>query len=169
MTLDAILDELLTREGGFSDDSADRGSFTKYGITAMTLGNWRGWTRPATHAEVEALTRVEAKAIYIARYIEQPGFTPENIPDLALRVALIDDGVNTGPRSAIKRLQRAVGVPQDGILGPRTKAALALVDPVWVRTECVKSRCIYYGHLVAQDATQRRFIVGWLTRALGFL
>ena len=169
MTLDAILDELLTREGDFSADPIDRGGPTRYGITATTLGNWRGWNRPATRAEVEALTRVEAKAIYIARYIEAPGFTAENIPDLKLRVALIDDGVNTGPMNAIKRLQRAVGVKADGIFGPVTKQALAVHGADWVRVELVKSRCIYYGQIVANDVSQRRFIVGWLSRALGFL
>jgi lysozyme family protein len=169
VTLDAILDELLMREGGFSNDPDDRGGPTRFGITAETLGNWRGWTRPATLAEVEALTRAEAKAIYIARYIEQPGFTPANIPDEALRVALIDDGVLSGTVGAIRRLQRIVGVPVDGVLGPVTAAAVRAHDPQWIRTELVKARCLHFGHLVAHDSSQRRFLVGWLARVLSFL
>lgn len=169
MTLDAILDELMTREGGFVDDPVDPGGATKYGITAGTLGNWRGWTRPATRAEVEALTRVEAKAIYIARYIEQPGFTPENIPDLKLRVALIDDGVNAGPTQAVKRLQRVVGALPDGVLGPKTIEVLKVHSPEWVRVQVVKARCVHYAEIVRSRPTQSRFIVGWISRALSFI
>ena len=169
MTLDRILDELMAREGGFSDDPSDRGGATKYGITAATLGNWRGWMRPATAAEVQALTRVEAKAIYIARYIEQPGFTTANVRDEALRVALIDAGVHCGPATAVKWLQRGLGVKADGVLGRQTIDALSKSDAVLARTGLVKARCLHYGQLVRDDATQRRFIVGWLSRALSFL
>lgn len=169
MTLDAILDELMSREGDFSDDPSDAGGPTRFGVTASTLGNWRGWRRPATRAEVQVLTRVEAKAIYLARYIEQPGFTPSNVPDEALRIALIDDGVNAGPTTAVKRLQRVLGVAPDGVFGPDTVRALSQKDPQWVRREVVKARCLHYAAIVREDVTQRRFIVGWISRAFLFL
>ena len=167
MTVDAILNELIGREGDFTDDPLDRGGATKYGITAATLGNWRGWSRPATRAEVEALTVPEAKAIYTVRYLEQPGFA--QIPSEPLRVALMDDGVNSGPAAAIKRLQRVLGVSQDGVLGPITLTAVREYPDTRLLQELVKARCLAYARIVQADPSQRRFLVGWLTRAFTFL
>jgi lysozyme family protein len=167
MTTDQIIDELIAREGGFTNDPVDPGGPTKYGITAGTLGEWRGLHRAATPAEVASLTRAEAKDIYIKTYIEAPGFNA--ILNERLRVALIDDGVNSGTAAAIRRLQRVLGVSVDGVLGPMTLAAANAITSDWVLTELVKARCLHYARIVQQDASQRRFIVGWLTRALSFL
>jgi len=72
--IDAILDRIIRREGGYVNHPADRGGATNFGITAQTLGNWRKLGRPATVAEVMALTETEARAIYRQQYIAGPGF-----------------------------------------------------------------------------------------------
>lgn len=170
MTADQIIDRILEQEGGFVDDPADRGGPTKYGITAETLGNWRGLTRPATRVEVQALTDDEARQIYHARYIVAPGFTPENIPHEKLRAALIDEGVNAGPTVAIKHLQAALGVSVDGVLGPVTAAAVRMhASADGLLLQVVRLRCLRYGRIVQQNPSQRRFIVGWLDRAFDML
>ena len=69
-TIEQILDDILRREGGYVNHPADRGGPTNFGITAQTLGSWRKLGRPATAAEVQALTEPEARAIY-----RQPCFT----------------------------------------------------------------------------------------------
>lgn len=45
------------------------------------------------------------------------------LPD-GLDFAVFDTAVNTGPREAGKLLQRVVGVPTDGVLGPKSLAAV---------------------------------------------
>ena len=67
--IDTILDEIIRREGGYVNHPADRGGPTNFGITAQTLGSWRKLGRPATAAEVQALTETEARAIYRQQYI----------------------------------------------------------------------------------------------------
>ena len=62
--IDTILDEIIRREGGYVNHPADRGGPTNFGITAQTLGSWRKLGRPATTAEVRALTEAEARAVY---------------------------------------------------------------------------------------------------------
>lgn len=167
MTEAEIIADVIEREGGFSDHRSDRGSFTKYGITAATLGAWRKLGRPATRAEVQALDLPETRAIYRQQYIVGPGF--DAIRDPALRANVIDDGILSGPVTAIETLQRALGVPADGVLGPRTKAAIATADPVVLHVRVVKARLIRYVQIVERDGTQRAFLEGWVRRALGFL
>src|SRR3990172_7566648 len=49
MTTDAMISWVIEREGGakFTDDPADRGGATKFGITAATLGRARRQPSPA--------------------------------------------------------------------------------------------------------------------------
>lgn len=107
----------------FTDHPWDAGGATKHGVTLRTLRAWRG--RPTTKADVAQLGLDEAKAIYRARYwrVCRCGDLPP-----ALALAVFDAAVLQGPGSAAKFLQRAVGSKADGIIGPRTLAAVARRD-----------------------------------------
>ena len=124
--IDTILDDIMRREGGYVNHPADRGGPTNFGITAQTLGSWRKLGRPATAAEVQALTETEARAIYRQQYITDPGF--EVITHPALLHLLVDAGVHSGAKRAAQWLQAALGVAADGVIGPKTRAALAATD-----------------------------------------
>jgi len=62
---DQIIAEIIQREGGFSDRTADRGGATNFGITIQTLAAWR--KKPVTVDDVKKLTPAEATEIYRAR------------------------------------------------------------------------------------------------------
>jgi len=137
--IDTILDEIIRREGGYVNHPSDRGGPTNFGITAQTLGAWRKLGRPATAAEVQALTETEARAIYRHQYITGPGF--EVITHPALLHLLIDAGVHSGPKRAVQWLQAALGVTADGIIGPKTRAALAVADQAVLYSKVLGSAC----------------------------
>jgi len=113
----------LAQEGGFSQSAADSGGATNLGITRATLENWRG--RPVSVEDVLTLTRAEAVEIYRSNY-----WHPARCADLPPGVDLMvfDCGVNSGPRTAVKMLQKAIGVTDDGSVGPKTLLALQHVD-----------------------------------------
>ncbi len=164
MTVDLILDDLIRREGGYVHDPADRGGPTKYGITQRTLRAWRG--QPVTAADVRQLTKDEARAIYRQRYVDLPGFA--TLPD-PLRAQVIDNAVLSGPRQAVKDVQRAIGgVTVDGRLGPQTRAALRQQGVTAVHARLMQVRVVRIGRLVQRDPTQARFLTGWLTRITAF-
>lgn len=120
MNFDQAFDILLTYEGGFSDHPADPGGQTRYGITeavAREVG-YRG--------DMRELPIDLAKRIYKARYWD--AVRADELPE-AVRYAVFDAAVNSGPRQAILWLQRAVGVKADGIIGPQTLAAVRAADP----------------------------------------
>jgi lysozyme family protein len=105
--VESIIDDIIRREGGFVNHPNDRGGPTKYGITAKTLGSWRQLGRVATRSEVAALIKAEAREIYRQRYIVAPGF--DAITHAALQALLVDAGVHSGPRRAVRWLQEALG------------------------------------------------------------
>jgi len=165
MTTESIIDEILRREGGYIDHPDDRGGCTKYGITVDTLGLWRG--RTATCADVALLTKDEAREIYRVRYIQQPGFAA--VRDDQLRALLIDWGVNSGPRTAIRELQRVLGVTVDGTLGPQTRAALDARASADVFRLLLQARLYFVADLVQRFPAQRVFAAGWMRRIGEFL
>lgn len=175
MTESEVLDGLIEREGGFTVNPDDRGGPTKFGITAQTLGNWLGLNRPASREEVYHLSVEMARQIYRVRYIQQPGFTPENIPFEPLRVQLIDFGVNSGPERAVRWLQRVLGfapVDIDGVFGPVTRATLYANGNVLfyrlVNDALVAARLYMIDSWTDADSSQKKFEEGVESRALTF-
>lgn len=120
MGFDQAFDMLLKHEGGFSSHAADPGGKTRFGITEAVAreAGYRG--------DMRELPLDLAKRIYKDRYWD--AVRAEELPE-AIRYAVFDAAVNSGPRQAILWLQRAVGVKDDGIIGPQTLAAVRAADP----------------------------------------
>jgi lysozyme family protein len=164
MTTSEVIDGVLEREGGYSDHPSDRGGPTKYGITALTLGEWRRMGRPATRAEIKALEPDEARAIYTRRSVEPFAWVPID----GLRVQLVDFGILSGPRAALMALQEVLGVTPDGIVGQRTRSALNAWPWRLVNNGVVAARVRLMSNIADEDESQRDFLRGWVKRAVSF-
>lgn len=180
MTEDEILDGVLARERGLReavtrpDGSID--PLTRDGITVVTLGEWRGVARPATRDELLAMTADERRAIYRRRYIEDPGFTPACLPFEPLRVLCIDFGVTSGPRRAIRYLQRVIGLvtpslPVTGVLDAATTVWLGahVGDLPLVHDALVAARCRMVTGSVETGRIRPQDERGLLRRAASFV
>ncbi len=174
MTEHELITDIMTAEGWpkFTNHPADRGGPTKGGITLATLSAWR--RRPVTAADVEALQEAEVRDIYTHRYVRGPKF--DQIADPALRLSVIDAGVLMGQPTAARLLQQAVGVTADGIIGPRTLAAVNARAANVIRLRFTAARVRANGATVQANANARAaghptkdqalFIAGWLDRAM---
>lgn len=169
VSIENMIDALIAREGGYVNHPADRGGPTNYGITRQTLAAWRG--RSVTTEEVKRLTPSEAADIYRACYYYGPSI--DALP-AALQEHVFDIAVNSGPRTSITLLQRALnrcgaGIKEDGVLGPATRAAAAAYPCKDINRELVGVRLRFYDDIAASDPKQRAFIDGWHKRAKSFL
>lgn len=132
---DACLDHVLKSEGGYVDHPRDPGGATNMGITLATLSDWRG--KPVTKADVRALTRKEAAAIYRARYWAQ--VRGDDLP-AGLDLVAFDAAVNSGVYRGARWLQSVLGVVADGQIGPRTIAAATACDCPKMISRAVQTR-----------------------------
>jgi lysozyme family protein len=119
--LEVSLKLMFGDEGGYSNRATDRGGPTKYGITAKTLASHRG-VGSVTANQVKNLKIEEARDIYIGSYWAPSG--GDVLPD-GLDYAAFDFGVNSGPLTAVKKLQEVLGITVDGWIGPQTRSAVA--------------------------------------------
>ncbi|MEJ0066873.1 MAG: glycosyl hydrolase 108 family protein [Caulobacteraceae bacterium] len=155
MPFEACLPVILASEGGFVDDPADPGGATNLGVTRATLSSWLG--RPASIADVEALTPAVVAPLYRARYWN-PSHAGDCPPGVDLMV--FDEAVNQGVGGALATLQSALGVAADGAFGSGTSAALAAADPARLIHAIATDREAHYRALPGF----RRFGHGWLAR-----
>jgi lysozyme family protein len=119
MDFDTAFQRLLGHEGDFVDLPADPGRATRYGIT-QRVARANGYTGDMRTLPLDLAKRI-AKLSYwdVVRADEAPE---------AIRFDLFDAAYNSGPVQAAKLLQRALGVKDDGVLGPVTMAAMRNMD-----------------------------------------
>ena len=152
---------VLEHEGGLSEDPSDPGGITRYGISLRAY--------PGLGAEgIRNLTVEQAAEIYRRDWWERYGY--DRLPEL-LAVKVFDLAVNIGPNPAHRLLQRALvacgqRVTVDGILGPQTVAAAHRVDVERCLRELRAEAVMHYLSLCEENAGLRRFLRGWIRRAV---
>jgi lysozyme family protein len=110
---------VLKSEGGWSDNPADPGGATMKGVT---LANFRRYVKAdATKADLRGIRDPQVAVIYRRFYWD--AVLGAELPD-GVDYAVFDFAVNSGSGRAAKYLQAAVGVAQDGRIGPATLAAV---------------------------------------------
>jgi lysozyme family protein len=142
---------LLGHEGEFSDHPDDPGGKTRYGITEA-VARKAGYT-----GDMRALPLELAQRIYLESY-----WRPIRADDLppGIRYVLFDSAVNSGPHTATRWLQQALGVPADGVIGPKTLAAAYQADPHALRARVLATRLRFMSRLPNWPAFSR----GWAAR-----
>lgn len=179
MDVDELIDQVISREGGFSNHPADRGGPTCWGITEAVARahGYRG--------EMKRLPRDEAVAIYRRIYWLRPGL--DQVAELAPMLAgeLFDTGVNMGPAVSAGFLQRALNalnrgatdfadIPVDRRIGARTIGALEnFLRRRGTGAEAVLLKAVEalqgerYVALAEQRPANEAFLYGWLANRLG--
>lgn len=127
-SFDIAIGRLLSHEGGFTADKRDPGNWTggvvgagelkgtKYGIAANTYPT----------LDIRNLSYAQACGIYKRDF--WVALRCDTLP-FVVAFQLLDGAVNSGPRQAVRWLQRAVGVADDGLIGNVTLDAVRKADP----------------------------------------
>ena len=139
---------ILAEEGGLSNHPADPGRLTKYGISQRSYPT----------LDIANLTLDDAKALYRRDYW-QP-IHGDQLQD-GLDLLMLDCAINQGPVTAIKLLQRALRIQDDGIIGPATLSYSAAATPDLLDAFAAE-RALRY-ELNPNEATFGR---GWYRRLL---
>lgn len=107
---DTIFDRLIGHEGGYVNDPNDPGGETKWGISK----------RSYPHLIIRDLTREDAENIYRHDFWER--INADKFPD-GVAFQLFDFAINSGIETAIRYMQRALNVADDGYWGPISQKA----------------------------------------------
>lgn len=162
-----MIERVLVREGRdqYTNDPSDAGGPTKWGVTQGALAKGRG--RPVSAADVQALGRDEAVAIYRRDYMA----AFETIEDPSLLELMFDFGVNHGVGTAAKALQtvlKRIGYYAgeiDGGFGRLSRDALAKVQNDAALFYAVKcERLEAYMRYAGRAPANVIYLGGWANR-----
>lgn len=122
MTFDDAFDRLIGHEQGFTKDRNDPGNWTGgvVGVGTLKGTNWGISAASYPHLDIRNLTRQDSKRIYRRDFWDR--IHGDTLPD-GVAFQVFDFAVNSGIATAIRYLQRAIGVADDGVWGPVSQAA----------------------------------------------
>ena len=148
MNFDQAFDRLISNEGGYVNNLADPGGETQWGISKRSYPN----------VDIKSLTRAQAKEIYRTDFWAR-GSMQQFDGSVAFQV--FDAAVNHGIETAVRMLQRAAGVADDGHIGPVSIAAVKAKSVTDVLMLFIAERIRFWTRL----STWPTFGKGWANRA----
>lgn len=147
---------VLKDEGGNDDDPEDHGGRTSRGITQREYNAWR-LEQHLAPKDVWSASTAEITQIYHDEYWEP---WCDSFPT-AIDYMYFDMAVNAGPYRATVLLQRALGVADDGRIGPITRTTLKMANASLLVDNYTQQKKSFYISL-----HQPKFIHGWLNRCV---
>lgn len=146
MNFDTAFTRLIGHEGGYTSGVNDPGGETKWGIAKRSYPT----------LDIAKLTQDDARAIYLRDF-----WNPVGDAHPAIKFQVFDFAVNSGIQTAIRKLQAAIGVADDGHWGPVSAAKLASMDVNDVLMRFMAQRLRFWAGL----STWPTFGKGWVNRA----
>ena len=142
---------VINNEGGYVNHPNDLGGETKYGITSKWYPN----------EDIKNLTRERANAILYRDYWQKTNIhqLPDEFADI-----VFDDSIVQGQPTAIRNLQKALGVNDDGIIGPKTLKAFQHQNHNIIRTKFIKNVNDVENENIKNNPSQKVFEKGHRNR-----
>lgn len=139
-------------EGGYSNNKNDKGGETNYGISSKYYPN----------ENIKNMTPERASAIFYRDYWIKPkiNLLPDEIADI-----VFDNSVVQGQNTSIKLLQKALGIKDDGIIGPATLNAFNNANYLTIKQNFINNVKSRIKNITKQDASQKIFEKGWIRRS----
>ena len=172
---------ILSWEGGFVNDPADAGGATNKGVTIGTFRQVFG--KDKTVADLKAMTDAQWHTIFKKFYWDK--WKADQILDQSIANTVVD-WVWASGQYGITNVQKLLGVAADGVVGPKTLAALNSKDAKKLFRDIYAARLSYYNRIIQASVqkyerkigrkstrqeqlkyTNERFRKGWIRRLDG--
>lgn len=151
MNFDLAFDRLIGNEGKYSNNPADPGGETMWGVTKRVALEF-GYT-----GDMKALPRETAKVIARKGYWDR-AHCDEYDPAIGFQV--LDSCFNNGYGNGVRFLQRAANVVDDGAMGPVTIKAVAAKSVTDILMRFIAYRQLFETKI----STWPTFGKGWAVR-----
>lgn len=156
--------------GKFTNNPLDTGGSTMSGVTLATYRAYRkkkGYAS-TTVDDLKAMTYAEWYEIFKSGYWDK--CRADEIRSQSVANAIVDWAYNSGPATAARKVQAILAdattppVKIDGVIGPKTIAAINAADPRQLFTRIQQSRTAYVEAIVRNKPSQAMFLAGWKNR-----
>lgn len=159
-----LVPHILKWEGGFVNDPDDLGGATNKGVTFKTYKFYRmrrGLPVP-TIADLKNLSDEEFTDILKTLFWGQ--CKADYIESQSVANALVDWAWNSGTITAIKEVQKVLGVKADGIVGNITLSAINSESPLPLFGKIKAARVKYIERICKSRPGNQKYYRGWMNR-----
>ena len=156
-----IFEYILLVEGGYSDDKADKGGKTKYGIIEVEARKY------GYQGDMRNLTKDIAEDIYKNKYYLSNNL--DKIKDKRVALSIADWTINSGSWG-LKKAQQTINILKgdilavDGKIGKKSIEAINSANPEMFLIEYHELQRKFYYSIVKSNPSQAIFLKGWLNR-----
>lgn len=158
MDFETAFRKVIVLEGGFVlHKNKTEDAETYAGIYRKAHPNWKGW------AYIDR--GISPPTSEVRNFYKKEFWDKIDLPDSEAKYIIFEYGVNAGLSKAIKIAQAVVGEVVDGVIGNKTKSAIAKVDPEKFVMMYTLARIKHYVDLSANNK-YRIYLRGWINRAL---
>ena len=158
--------ELMLREGGYvlHEVPGDTGGLTYAGISKNNVPSWPGWDIIAKGGTPP--TQLVRDFYWNAYWL--PLCCEQLPPEIAYSIFsfAVNSSAPYTPKTAVRLVQLAVGVTPDGVMGPKTVAAITSLSPELFNLRFFLAKITRYAEIVNKNRTQGKFLLGWINRSL---
>lgn len=164
-------------EGGLSRDLADSASsypcptplkgisgyHTNKGVTYKA---WVGVFGHSKDARFLTMNDEDWGEIFKDKYWDK--VKGDEIQYQSIANVLVSWAWGSGTVTAIKQMQRVLGVTRDGIIGKQTIGAIHASNEVELFEKCIKARESFFRYICERTPSNKKFLKGWLNRLADF-
>lgn len=166
--IDLYFPKLLSFEGGYVNDSTDRGGATNMGVTISTfqhMGFDNNHDGVIDVADLKLETPDQAKQICKKLYWDK--WQCDKIMNQSIAESLCEWVWGSGIWG-IRLPQRMLHLKEDGIVGNQTLSAVNTQDQKEFHQELIEAKTQFINNLIANHPEQEKFKNGWLRRINSF-
>lgn len=165
---------ILPNEGGYANLKNDKGGETYAGIARNYNPTWPGWTfidfeKKRLGSEPKNNTKWPTVQYLVDQfYLDR--WNAHRFGDIVSQdvANLLYDFHVHSQSSAIKVIQKLMGVTADGAMGPATIAAINKMNAAKLHDSLVNARRQFLNALIDKNPTQEGFRDGWMKRLAKF-
>ena len=155
---------LLQLEGGYVWHPEDKGGPTNTGITLRTFRQHCGQDR--TIADLKEMSYGTWCKIMKEQYWDK--CRADEISSQSVADIVVDWSVNSG-LVGLRKVQEILSQKPDGIVGPKTLAAINGAEPQELFERIKAARKQFYIDIVKRSPSQKVFMNGWMNRINSFV